>query len=354
MKNKTYKNLFNFFYIATKKYRLRIILFYIFIFICWGLIPTLIQPAIFASFLNKISQKTLTIKSSILLTLLYTLFFISTELLRFLFVEKQLWYGGILKAKNKIIKLTFNYIINHSPSYFSDKMSGVLMEKIKKIGNNFENIIDIGSELITYIIIPIISVVVYIKINIYISITLLFYIIVFLPTYYLYLNIISKKRKELTIEEVNANGLINDSISNIQTIKSFSKQIFEINLLKKQNIKILKKANNLFKTENFFNIIFSVINIFFVFIIFSIAFYFTFKKEMSIGTFVYINQNIAFLRISIYKIIEYSKIIVEYIADSVESYNTIFEKYTIKDKNNAKDIKINNGKIVFNNIFFKY
>ena len=198
MKNKTYKNLFNFFYIATKKYRLRIILFYIFIFICWGLIPTLIQPAIFASFLNKISQKTLTIKSSILLTLLYTLFFISTELLRFLFVEKQLWYGGILKAKNKIIKLTFNYIINHSPSYFSDKMSGVVMEKIKKIGNNFENIIDIGSELITYIIIPIISVVVYIKINIYISITLLFYIIVFLPTYYLYLNIISKKRKELT------------------------------------------------------------------------------------------------------------------------------------------------------------
>ena len=248
----------------------------------------------------------------------------------------------------------FNYTIDHSVSYFSNKMSGVVMEKIKKIGYNFEEICDVGGELITYILIPMISIIVYIKINLYISLILLGYMAIFLPIYYVYLNVISKKRKELTIEETNSNGLINDTITNIQNVKAFSNKRYEEKKLKKQDMKILIKLNNLFVKESTFNIIFSIINTTFIFAIFATAFYFTFKKEMSIGTFVFINQNIAFLRMSIYKIIDYSKTTAEAIADSVESYNTIFEEHNIKDKENASELKIDGGRIVFRNVSFRY
>ena len=123
MKN---NSLFSFLWKETKQYRLRIIAFEIFALICFGLIPMFIQPAIFGSFLNSMANKTLTINSAIFLSLLYTLFFISTELFRFLFVEKQLWYGGVLRAKNKIIKTSFNYAINHSKTYFSNFGYGYL------------------------------------------------------------------------------------------------------------------------------------------------------------------------------------------------------------------------------------
>ena len=129
MKN---NNLFSFLWKETKQYRLRIIASQIFVLVCWGIIPMFIQPAIFGSFLNSMANKTLTINNAIFLSFLYTLFFISTELCRFLFVEKYLWYGGVLRAKNKIIKTNFNYAINHSQAYFSNKLSGVVMEKIKK------------------------------------------------------------------------------------------------------------------------------------------------------------------------------------------------------------------------------
>lgn len=354
MKNIKYKNFFDFLWKETKKYRLRIILFEVFVFMCWGIVPVFIQPAIFASFLNAIVDKTLTINYSIFLAFLYSLFFISTEIFRASFVERYLWYGGILRAKVKLMKVMFNYSIDHSVSYFSNKMSGVIMEKIRKVEDNFEKICDDGGELITYILVPIISIIVYIKINLYISLILLGYMAVFLPIYYVYLNVISQKRKELTIEEANSNGLINDTITNIQNVKAFSNKRYEEKKLKKQDIKILMKLNNLFVKESTFNIIFSIINITFIFAIFATAFYFTFKKEMSIGTFVFINQNIAFLRMSIYKIIDYSKTTTEAIADSVESYNTIFEKHEIKDKENAGELKIDGGRIVFRNITFRY
>ena len=351
MKN---NSLFSFLWKETKQYRLRIIAFEIFALICFGLIPMFIQPAIFGSFLNSMANKTLTINSAIFLSLLYTLFFISTELCRFLFVEKQLWYGGVLKAKNKIIKTNFNYAINHSQAYFSNKMSGVVMEKIKKISTDFVEICDIGGDLLAYILSFIVSIIVYLNFNFYLFLSLLGYAIVFLSIYYIYLNVIFHKRKELTIEEANCNGLINDDIMNIQNIKAFSNQKFEEKNVKKQDLKILRKLSKLFEKEIFFNTIFGIINISFMFAILGISVYLVYKKQISIGTFVFISQNITMLKMSINKILRDSKTFVEAVSDATESYDTIFEDYDIKDKPDATDMVIKEGKIVFKNITFKY
>ena len=60
------------------------------------------------------------------------------------------------------------------------------------------------------------------------------------------------------------------------------------------------------------------------------------------------------LKMSINKILRDSKTFVEAVSDATESYDTIFEDYDIKDKPDATDMVIKEGKIVFKNITFKY
>lgn len=91
-----------------------------------------------------------------------------------------------------------------------------------------------------------------------------------------------------------------------------------------------------------------------MFAILGISVYLVYKKQISIGTFVFISQNITMLKMSINKILRDSKTFVEAVSDATESYNTIFEEYDIKDKPDATDMVIKEGKIVFKNITFKY
>ena len=141
---------------------------------------------------------------------------------------------------------------------------------------------------------------------------------------------------------------------NIQNIKAFSNQKFEEKNVKKQDLKILRKLSKLFEKEIFFNTIFGIINISFMFAILGISVYLVYKKQISIGTFVFISQNITMLKMSINKILRDSKTFVEAVSDATESYDTIFEDYDIKDKPDATDMVIKEGKIVFKNVTFKY
>ena len=159
----------------------------------------------------------------------------------------------------------------------------------------------------------------------------------------------------MTSAEISVvNGIINDDIANIKNIKSFSNEKFEEEIIKKQDNVILEKVSNEIKVESLFQFLNSVVNVALTIAIYSLSYYLVFNKQIMIGTFVFIAQNIVILKINMRSIQKDTKTFIELSAEIKDGLDTLLEDYSVVDKKDSKKLKFKSGKIVFKNINFKY
>ncbi len=339
---------------ASKGYRIKLLLLNVFCGFMFFFIPILITPYIFALFGNAYQENILTVRYAVVLSILYAFTYSIAGLFRALFVEKYLWYGGVLKVENTLRKKLFNYVLGHSIRYYDNKMSGVIAEKINKITANFAETFNLFGNIINSFISMIISLIIYSKINYYLTIVFCIWTLLFCIVYYFSSKISFKKRKITSNETAIINGIINDDITNVNNIKSFSTQKNEERKIKKQGNIILRKLSVELKAEAISRLLIGLLNIILMLFISCFSYYLAFNGKIMIGTFIFICQNIILLKSNMETTYEDTKLFIEFSAEMKDGFETLLEKYEIEDNPNSKKLIVNNGKIVFKGVNFKY
>lgn len=347
------KKINQFIFEVLKKYKVKLITYHCSLSFFYHAVPIFILPAILAIIGNKYQNKTLNVQTVIILVFVYSLFFCLSSLIRMLFAEKMR-YNSIIKIENDLRQKLFNYTIKQSTNFFNNTMAGVIASKINNIGKNFGELFDNGSSLLSGFIMFLFTVIIYIKINIYLSLFLIVWtiILVFLQSFFS--KIVSKSIKS-SVEEYNkVNGLITDNFTNISNIKFFAKEKHEIKEIKKQGFRILTKSSKVALDQTFIQVSLFIMMTTLMFVNIGFSFYLVLQKQMMIGTFLFVCQNMALMKGVVTDLYENSINLIMLWTEMKDGFDTLLQDVEIKDKEGAEILKANSGKIVFKNVKFGY
>ena len=313
----------------------------------------LILPYILKIIGDSYSNGNLNLTLIILLTFIYTLCFCSKHLISAIFVKK-FYYDCYYKFFTSVRKKVFNYLLGHSMNFFENIQSGVVTSKLNDISDSLNTIFDHIFTILSSIVIFLFILFLYYKIDIVLTIFLFCWSIVFLLNSYFSNKIIFKFEKNVFSKNSIIYGNITDNFLNISSIKSNSTQNVERCNIKKCGIDSLKSIAASMKIKNYASLIlFSLISILMCFIlVYSLKL--LNDNRITIGTFVFIGQNVTMLSLLLKRFFEAINLFTKSYSKLCNGVETLITPYCITNKYNAKKIEMGNGKIEFKNVNFTY
>ena len=344
-------NIYEFSKFFLKKYKLK--LFFILLIAIFSAIISAYFPSyVLKITVNSYENNTLTLHLGFFYVFLYIFSFSCNSLFDILKNKLNLITNKLIQKD--ITDKIFNSILHYDIKFFNDNYSGDLSSKFNNLIVNFDVFLSYIVYIITYTLFFFVVLITISFINFYMFLITIIWVVLF----YFSLNKSLKNRKEkFEIVSKNSNmasGVINDCLVNIGNIKSFAKEKKEILNVKKQTLKIIKSqretitpSSSSFVRIYFFQNIYS-----FVMLIFS--FYLLKNNEINLANFMFLFQLISLSRGYIRSDLESIIHINEITARLKNSLNTLITEIKIKDKKDAEDLKVKEGKIVFKNILFSY
>lgn len=252
-------------------------------------------------------------------------------------------------------QLSFDYMIRHSYSFFTNNFTGSLVQKVGRFARSFERLYD----MLIFNVIPLFIQVVGVIIVVYFQEPLIAYVIIGWIAIIFVFNFFFQRWKLkydlLATKADSATGAaLSDSISNQNTIMSFAgfsteSDHFREVVLDQSNKQI--KAWNLSVIKDAFQQGLVVIVEFFIFYY---AIMFWERNLLSVGTFVLIQSYILGLSNRLWDFGRIVRNIYESFADSKEMVEILETPHEIKDLPGATDISVREGKIIFENISFAF
>ena len=258
-------------------------------------------------------------------------------------------------AMSKIKQNSFNYLIRHSYGFFTSNFTGTLVQRVNRQARAFERLYDtlifnlapllitvVGAVIITFFTSKFLSLVILCWVTVYFTFSFVFY---------------RWKMKfdiEMSKADSETTGLLSDNISNNQTIALFNGHDRE----NKSYIEATtRQAKTIIKTWDYSGI-YETIQLFFVYLMEFVIFYYAIKywqtDKLSVGGIMMIQIYIVSLTTQIWSINFILRNVFESLADSKEMTEIMQTPHEIQNVHNAKDLKVSEGKIEFNNTTFNF
>jgi ATP-binding cassette subfamily B protein len=259
------------------------------------------------------------------------------------------------KMRKKIYEYMFNYLIEHSHSFFQKNSTGDLSQKIKDVVESMAEFLRLVVDSILANTLTLISsfILLYLTSKIFALMLLIWLIIFFIYSYFSVPKIIKISEKN-AMQSSRLNGHITDVLRNIFSVRLFHRYDYEKNLLssKLDDLVFVEKKMEIMYAHlwDVYRISFTTTNV--------IAYYFVFssffKNEISLGDITMIWALTGNLASFVWQFARDLADFPRLWGKIVNATSSIFVKYEIEDKENAKELKIKNGKIEFKNITFSY
>ncbi len=259
------------------------------------------------------------------------------------------------KIQGDITRQMFAYAEKNSFRYFQDNFSGSIASNITRIAENvFEIITNIAPFLIRqitqttfalvsmYFINPIFCAVFFVWIVFFVSVSLYF----------------SKKvmtlSDELASSRSELSGKITDSISNVNNVRLFSREKYEVNFLNR----FLNVVAEKYRKEEWFSLKLSLvqgisITLLMGALIFALITLKT-RNLVTVGDFAFILGLGLYVTEGVWYFMEQIHRLNDLIGSSNQSLRMIVVPQEITDTPQAKTIQINKGEIVFQDVSFRY
>jgi ATP-binding cassette subfamily B protein len=253
------------------------------------------------------------------------------------------------------VERSFDYLIEHSHSFFINNFAGSLVQRINRFARTFETLFErIIYDLMPLFITTIGAIIVLYLIQPIIAYALLTWMIVFiLITYYL----IKKKLKyDILAASMNSKltGVLSDSVSNHSSIQFFSGYINESKKIDDINRPV--RNLNLFRW-NLMALITSVQSILTILIEF-IVFYYGIKYWqiglITLGTFILVQSYLINIGKNLWRFGSVIRDIYQGVADAKEMVEILHLPHEIQDIPNAKELIVESGSVEFKDIIFAF
>ena len=250
---------------------------------------------------------------------------------------------------------SFNYMIYHSYTFFTNNFSGSLVQRVNRFTRAFEALSDsfaysimplfmtiIGSVIVTWFIAPIVSILIICWVVVY---------LIFNVSFSLW-----KLKYDIAVAEADSKttGYLSDSITNNSAISLFTGSKYESEKFKEVTDDQAKKT----RLSWFFGELVDGSQALLIIIVEVFIFYFTIKyweKGLAtVGTFVLAQTYIIGLAQQLWGFSRIIRKVYESIADSKEMVEILETPYEIKDAPNAQALKVKEGEIVFKDVSFNF
>jgi ATP-binding cassette subfamily B protein len=249
----------------------------------------------------------------------------------------------------------FNYMMNHSHSFFTNNFSGSLVQRVNRFARSFEGITDsfafsimpliitvVGSLVVTWIVAPVVSIVLMIWVFVFASFNITF-------SHW-------KLKYDIAVAEADSKttGYLSDAITNNNAVSLFTGQRYESENFKNVTTDQAKKTSFSWFLSD---IVDGVQTLLIAIIEFAIFFY-TIKYWnqglATVGTFVLAQTYIIGLAQQLWGFNKFIRKIYEGFADAKEMVEILTTPYEIQDVHQAKDLEIKKGEIEFKNVTFAF
>jgi ATP-binding cassette subfamily B protein len=258
--------------------------------------------------------------------------------------------------RGKIISKAYEYVQNHSYTFFQNTHSGSIASKIKGIVGGYDNVFEyIWFKLMNPFVMCIFGTLSLVFINLHLAILVLIWCIIFFIVglkMSLKLSTLSTQSNDLKHKAV---GFIADNITNIFTIFSFASKLAE---LKKIKDFTCGEVADLDYKKNLYQFKFACVGAgLFIGMSSSVLIYTAYLRyinQITVGDFAYI---VTILYIIIHDIWSLSAAVGNFfdtLGDFKSSFSMLQTPQEIIDKPNAKKLIVAKGKILFSNISFGY
>lgn len=259
------------------------------------------------------------------------------------------------KIQARITRKMFAYAEKNSFRFFQDNFSGTIASNITTIAENvFEIITNIAPFLIRqitqttfalvsmYFINPIFCAVFFVWIVFFVSVSLLFSKKVMILS-----DELAKSRSQLS-------GKITDSISNVNNVRLFSRENYEVNFLNR----FLDEVAAKYRKQEWFSLNLSLVQGISITVLIGVLIFalITLKTRnlVTIGDFAFILGLGLYVTEGVWYFMEQIHRLNDLIGSSNQSLNMIVVPQEITDIPQAKNLDIHKGEIVFQNVTFKY
>ncbi len=264
---------------------------------------------------------------------------------------------NILQSRTMAIlrQNAFNYMMNHSHSFFTNNFSGSLVQRVNRFARAYDGIADsfafsimpliitvIGSLIITWIVAPIISIILFIWVIIFASFNLAF-------SHW-------KLKYDIAVAEADSKttGYLSDSITNSNAVSLFTGQDYESKSFKDVTTDQAKKTTFSWFLSDIVDAIQTLLIAVIEFAIFFYAIKYWNQGLATVGTFVLAQTYIIGLAQQLWGFNKFIRKIYEGFADAKEMVEILTTPYEIKDMHQAKDLDVKNGEIEFKNVTFAF
>ncbi|MFH0857259.1 MAG: ABC transporter ATP-binding protein [Candidatus Magasanikbacteria bacterium] len=348
------KKTFEIYYQHTKKYALGV-----FAVIFGNMMVSIIEtvtPLYYRQFFNVIYEATnvgavkgLLLGVLIKIFLLYLVSWFVWRLVEFIYTYI---HTNILK---ELTRTCFNYIHQHSVSFFNNNFIGSLVKKAGRFTWSFESLFDtvVYNLVPAFVSLTAILIILGMK-NFVFMLIILVWFVLFLLVNYLFSKFKMKydlKRSEL---DSKVNGHFADTLTNHVNVKLFNGYEKE----KREYVNVTGELQKMMLfTWNLSNLGFGLIGLFVIALEISLMYFAIILWERGIftpGDFVLIQSYVVII---LHKTWDFSRIIrnwYERLADAAEMTEIFVTPHEIEDRPGAKELEVKKGEIEFENVSFNY
>ena len=340
-----------FLWLFLKKYKYK---FFVYIFLSIFVIDAsfmFLQPYLMKIFFDKIQDHTITITNGLILIVGIS---ISDFYLFIKIIVDRLEFCTITRTIEDIRTEVFRYLLKQSMNFFNTNYSGEIVSKIESITDSLKYFVSATSEMLKNLFLLFCLSFTMFLFNKWLGFLLLIWFILYCFVCYYYVLIkLSNQSKLIQDNQNKIVAFVTDDFMNIKNIKAFSNEKYENNILIKMLVKKFRKMYLETKYRQIVDFLFFLLN----FLVISIIMVFgiiQFKYNLiTFGSFVFLldvlRRFVMFSGGIRYCISDFKDVIV-----MQDSLNLITTDIEIEDKENAKELEITGGKIVFKNVNFGY
>ncbi|MBP9843106.1 MAG: ABC transporter ATP-binding protein [Candidatus Pacebacteria bacterium] len=271
------------------------------------------------------------------------------QIATYYFAKMQAYVMPLVKQNS------FNYLIEHSYSFFANNFSGSLMQKINRFSRAFESLSDsmaynlipliitiVGSIWITWFVAPIVSII------------LMIWVILF--TIFSVSFSKWKLKYDTVVAEADSksNGYLSDAITNNNAVSLFTGHTHESSGYRDVSNDQAKKKLFSWRLGNITDVVQILLISFVEFFIFYFAIKYWSRDLITVGTFVMAQTYILGVAERMWGLNKIIRNFYEGIADSKEMVEILLTKHEVEDKPGAQKLEVSKGEIIFNNVSFNF
>ncbi len=257
--------------------------------------------------------------------------------------------------RNHVVEEMFSYIHRHSYKFFQENFSGTIASNINKMAEAIEEIIHSGAVFILRGLVQLIlALILMYWVHPIFFAALLTWVILFFGISLGFSNRIRTLSDDYANSLTKLSGKVNDSISNASSVRLFASENYETKYLGRALAKVAKRYRDkewysikLWWAQGFSNTLLIAV------MIFSLIYLRT-KDLVTVGDFALILSLTVFVTDNLWWLTEQIDRMNNFLGVCSQSLKMISLPHEIVDESEAKALKVQDGKITFSSVSFKY